>query len=348
MSIELIILILLIIFLVYLLLHQNSNKINNFTTMETLVNLPEANSSTLNHQGISSSEFAKLFNSQHTHIPTSPQHIHIPTSPQYTHIPTSQQTNVDTTGVTCNLVGGEWVASDPAYKCASSTRYWDCSRPTCSWNPGSCSGAQQHPYCADNSGYSVGQSGQGKDYISLANQPYYDQATNTVYATAAVSGSLGIGQQGGPACGKCYEAYVTNKCGNPYYVGGCNNSYNQNAAGTKLVIMDTNFCPDQPACPLTVQDKNAADAHYHFDIALPGGGVGGQNHCQTLYNNQNPTFMKANSISDCSNTSIIPTVLADGCKTYFNNLKQMDNPMIAFKEITCPNNVPSFNKLNGK
>ena len=35
---------------------------------------------------------------------------------------------------------------------SSTTRYWDCSRPTCSWNPEGCKGEYNFPCCANRSG----------------------------------------------------------------------------------------------------------------------------------------------------------------------------------------------------
>lgn len=251
----------------------------------------------------------------------------------------------------CSYQNGKLVSRDPDYKCATSTRYWDCSRPTCSWNPNSCKGTDHFPNCANNSGVSG-------DFASDYNQPYYDPESDTIYATSAVSGSLGITRDGGPACGRCYEIKVDKLCGNPYvkynpnnpYGDGCNAQRNEEAfkANPKIKIINTNMCPDwnpneKKGCPPKIGDINVKGSEYHFDIALPGGGVGAADRCKYQYGPQY-SFSVWNR-NDCMNTSILPQNLRDSCLLYFDRLKAMDNPVIAFKEIPCPN-YSSFRKLN--
>lgn len=250
--------------------------------------------------------------------------------------------------------------------CATTTRYWDCNRPTCSWNPNSCGTTGT---CANCSGCvnQAGTTGCPTGTQASLNNLLYEQ-NGKVYGTAAGSGSLSITSSGGLACGKCYELEITGQCGNPYnYTGtnncnGCQPYVNEAAAGEKLTVMITNSCPDwQPGqncctgctncqgcgggCPPTSQDKNVRGANYHFDIAIPGGGQGAAAACPQGYT------WKVNSVEDCTNPSVLPQDTPEyrnSCLIYYNNLNGMDNPMVAFKEVPCPENIPSYQGLNCK
>ena len=235
--------------------------------------------------------------------------------------------------------------------CATTTRYWDCSRPTCSFNSSSCD-----PGCTDCCANCSG------DPDGVHNSPFNQLflENNMIYGTVAASGSFGLTTNGGPPCGRCYELEITAQCGNPYVCGpnGCNNDNNDDAAGQKLTVMVTNLCPDwQPnvtccegctgcstcgaGCPPIEGNQNIRGATRHFDIAVPGGGQGLQGKCPNQFT-WNPT-----NINDCTNTEILPSIYASGCQIYYNQLKGMDNPMVAFKEIACPNTTP-FLQLNCK
>jgi hypothetical protein len=246
-------------------------------------------------------------------------------------------------GATCALDTNGVLRTADNRLCATTTRYWDCSRPTCSWHP---CGADN---CAACSGAPDGV------HASPANQPLVQDGV--VYVTAAASGSFGINpDSGGPACGECYELEVTGQCGNPYACGqyACDNQKNAGMSGQKFVVMVTNDCPDwQPGgsccsgsgscgggCPPTPQDHNLRGAAHHFDLAIPGGGFGAQGKCSSAYT------WSPRSAGDCAKPDIIPPAYQAGCEAYFNQLGGMDNPMVAFRKISCPAGVASYDALN--
>lgn len=240
---------------------------------------------------------------------------------------------------TCSMRNGVLQTEDGRL-CATTTRYWDCSRPTCSWNPNCGKGGNinDSTTCANFSGDPDGV------HTSIYNQVYL--VDNNVYTTSAASGSFGLTSQGGLPCGKCYELEITGQCGNPYDNGpnACSNT-NEAVKGTKFTTMVTNLCPDWDngkGCPPTPQDKNIRDANHHFDVAIVGGGLGAQGKCND-YRYHLGGDVK--SIQDCSNTNIVDPAFAEGCKVYFTQLGGMDNPMVAFREIQCPN-IPSYQQLN--
>ena len=182
---------------------------------------------------------------------------------------------------------------------ASTTRYWDCSKPTCAWC-GKCKKA-----------------GDG-DYAASWNQ-LFKGSDGKLYGTAATCGSLGQSNSGGD-CKHCYELIVKDG----------------SAKGKTLTVMATNFCPDQPTCPKSPSDKNQYGEHYHFDIAIPGGGVGKADKCDKEYGSKYD--WKVNSKSDCTK---LPTKLQSGCKVWWEELGGMDNPKVDFKKVSCPSELSS-------
>jgi hypothetical protein len=242
----------------------------------------------------------------------------------------------------CSVVNGKLQTADGRL-CATTTRYWDCSRPTASWNPNCGTGGPitKTNNCANYSGADDG----------IHNSPYNAPSTDgkTVFTTSAASGSFGLTQSGGKPCGKCYELEITGQCGNPYDNSqyACDNAKNVSMKGTKFITMVTNLCPDWQSsggnagkgCPPSSNDLNIRGANHHFDVALVGGGFGAQGKCPTNYS------WSPKNVQDCSNTSIVPSQYKSACEIFYNQLGQIDNPMVAFKEVPCPN-TPNYNLLN--
>ena len=103
-----------------------------------------------------------------------------------------------------------------------------------------------------------------------------------------------------------------------------------------MLIKTTNKCPDQPTCPELGQ-RNPRGFAAHFDIAVPGGGVGGQNHC----NEQYPGYFKqpwcdtaADPMCPCND---VPDHLKESCRTFM--ALNLDNPAVEFREVPCPAGV---------
>ena len=76
----------------------------------------------------------------------------------------------------------------------------------------------------------------------------------------------------------------------------------------------------------------------HFDIQMPGGGVGVFDRCSKQFPEVNKgawgaQFGGVNRRSDCSN---LPSVLRSGCFWRFDWFENADNPKITFKKVSCP------------
>ncbi|KAI9338866.1 RlpA-like double-psi beta-barrel-protein domain-containing protein-containing protein [Pilaira anomala] len=189
----------------------------------------------------------------------------------------------------------------------STTRYWDCCKSSCSW-PGKASVSGPVDTCAKN-GISImddnTQSGcnGGSGYMCNNNQPWAVN-DNLAYGFAAahISGS----NEAGWCCG-CYELSFTS---GP-------------VSGKKLVVQVTNTGGDL--------------GHNHFDLQIPGGGVGIFDGCSSQWGSPvggwGNRYGGISSISECD---ALPSQLQPGCKWRFNWFKNADNPTMTFKEVTCP------------
>jgi len=102
------------------------------------------------------------------------------------------------------------------------------------------------------------------------------------------------------------------------------------AAGKELTVMTTNYCPDAGVCPKTPGETNKFGEHYHFDIAIPGGGLGLQGKCSQQYGGGD---WKVNSEADCGK---LPSGIQSGCKLWYSHLNGMENPKVDFQQVSCP------------
>ncbi|KAI8387371.1 endo-beta-D-1,4-glucanase [Blakeslea trispora] len=192
------------------------------------------------------------------------------------------------------------------------TRYWDCCKSSCSW-PGKASVSAPVDVCGKN-GISLldsnAQSGcnGGPGYMCNNNQPWAVN-DNLAYGFAAASIT---GSSESAWCCSCYELTFTS--------GPVN--------GKKMVVQVTNTGGDLGA--------------NHFDLQLPGGGVGVFNGCQSQWGTPSDGWgQRYGGVGSVSECSTLPSALQAGCKFRFNWFKNADNPTMTFKEVTCPAELTS-------
>ncbi|KAF5093029.1 hypothetical protein D0Z00_004281 [Geotrichum galactomycetum] len=191
------------------------------------------------------------------------------------------------------------------------TRYWDCCKPSCSWNG---KADVSSPVAACNAdGKTISdvnaQSGcvGGTSYMCSNQQPF---AVNSTLAFGFVAASM-IGYGESQMCCTCVLM-----------------TFNDGpAAGKQMVAQVTNTGTDLSS--------------NHFDIAMPGGGFGiFANGCPTQWNspasNWGQTYGGVSSAADCKN---LPTELQAGCDWRFDFLDNSDNPSVSFVEIECPSQI---------
>ncbi|EAQ92633.1 hypothetical protein CHGG_00868 [Chaetomium globosum CBS 148.51] len=193
------------------------------------------------------------------------------------------------------------------------TRYWDCCKPSCAW-PGK--GSSTPVGTCDKSDNPLNDGGATKSgcdsgggaYMCSSNSPW---AVNDdlAYGWAAVNIA---GSSESQWCCACYELTFTS---GP-------------VSGKKMIVQATNTGGDL--------------GNNHFDIAMPGGGVGLFNACTDQYgappNGWGDRYGGVHSRSDCDS---FPAKLKDGCYWRFDWFKGADNPAVTFKQVSCPSEISS-------
>ena len=216
------------------------------------------------------------------------------------------------------------------------TRYWDCCKPSCSWQENS--GGNPARQCTnkgktESTDWGGGSVCSGGGLMTCTSQiPFtVDGCDNIGFAFAAVPASNG-GQ-----CGHCYELTFT---GEGHYNSTNANTKTLKKLGKKLIIMATNIGGD-------VQQGQ-------FDIMILGGGVGQFNGCSSMgWGNQGEQYggllsvcekendyaagkMKSCLTSKCNSVFSGDSQAKEGCLFLANFLEAAGNPEHTYKEVECP------------
>ncbi|KAI4957693.1 hypothetical protein J4E86_004832 [Alternaria arbusti] len=201
------------------------------------------------------------------------------------------------------------LATVSAQSTGKTTRYWDCCKGSCAWagkapvtKPIATCDKNDNPLTNLNA-KSGCESGGGEAYMCTDQSPW---AVNDdlAYGFAAVKLA---GKTESDWCCACYEMTFTS---GP-------------VSGKKMIVQTTNTGGD-------LGDN-------HFDIAMPGGGVGIFNACTAQFgappNGWGQQYGGISSRSECDG---FPEKLKPGCQWRFDWFKNADNPSVSFKEVTCP------------
>ncbi|KAK4141856.1 glycoside hydrolase [Dichotomopilus funicola] len=196
----------------------------------------------------------------------------------------------------------------------TTTRYWDCCKPSCAWpGKGSSSPAKtcdksDSPLNDNGSSKSACDSGGGTAYMCTDQSPWA-VSDDLAYGWAAVNIA---GSSESQWCCACYELTFTS---GP-------------VSGKKMIVQATN----------TGGDLNGNQ----FDLAIPGGGVGIFNACTDQWgappNGWGDQYGGIHSQSDCDS---FPESLKAGCNWRFEWFGGADNPGVTFTEVTCPSELTS-------
>lgn len=189
------------------------------------------------------------------------------------------------------------------------TRYWDCCKPSCAW-PGkaqvsepvrTCNRQDLWPSPLDPNAQSA--CGNGEAYTCSNNGPW---AVNDNLAYGFAAAKL-AGKSERDWCCACYELTFTTT----------------ELRGKKMIVQATSTGGDL--------EQN------HFDIAMPGGGVGYYTQgCAKQFPGvwQGAQYGGYTQRSDCDR---LPAgQFRDGCYFRFDWFKNADNPRVDFREVSCP------------
>jgi len=192
------------------------------------------------------------------------------------------------------------------------TRYWDCCKPSCAWD-GKASVNKAVDTC-NIDGTSIDTISYGKNgcedggvsYMCKAQQPW---AVNDNLAYGFAAAKL-VGKGENDWCCACYELTFTNGA----------------ASGKKMIVQATNTGNDL--------------GENHFDIQMPGGGVGIFNGCQKQYgapdNGWGERYGGVGSRDQCN---ALPEAIRGGCHWRFDWFRGADNPTVDFRRVRCPDEL---------
>jgi hypothetical protein len=226
------------------------------------------------------------------------------------------------------------------------TRFWDCCKPHCAWESNVPAGMSPFKSC-------------NIDGVSLNPDPY-DQSGCTdgssymcyKYIPWAVNSTLSYGfgaTSHGDVCGKCFELQFT---GEGYH--GANPDAAA-IAGKRMIIQAINIGHDVEGGQV--------------DIMVPGGGVGAYNGCsdqwgipndqlgaqygglltacQDIYGHQDHEALKncLRSKNDELFRSRGLTQMAEGLDWFIDWFEAADNPVIVYREVSCPQELVNISGM---
>ncbi|KAF2638354.1 glycoside hydrolase [Massarina eburnea CBS 473.64] len=188
------------------------------------------------------------------------------------------------------------------------TRYWDCCKGSCGWS-GKAQVSQPIKSCdksdnplADMAASNACESG-GSAYMCTNQSPW---AVNDSLAYGFAAVKLAGGTESSWCCA-CYKLTFTSGA----------------VKGQQMIVQATNTGGDL--------------GNNHFDLAMPGGGVGIYNACTNQWgapaNGWGAQYGGISSRSECDS---FPEKLKAGCQWRFDWFKGADNPDVSFEKVTCP------------
>ncbi|KAG8794664.1 hypothetical protein FRC16_010411 [Serendipita sp. 398] len=192
------------------------------------------------------------------------------------------------------------------------TRYWDCCKPSCSWtgkaavsSPVRTCDSMQNTLGPDVKSGCDG----GSAFTCADNQPWA-VSDSLAYGFAAVKLS---GSSESQWCCQCYQLTFTS---GP-------------ASGKTMIVQATNTGGDLGS--------------NHFDLLMPGGGVGIFNGCNAQYGSWNggAQYGGVSSKDQCAN---LPSIVQPGCGWRFDWFQGSDNPTVEWKAVQCP---AALTKISG-
>lgn len=210
----------------------------------------------------------------------------------------------------CSTILPEAEAAEPAAQSGVSTRYWDCCKPSAAW-PGKASVSAPISTCAKDGKTRVDpntKSGcDGGTAFMCANQQPWAVSANLSYGFAAAN--IAGGSEATWSCA-CYKLDFTSAP----------------LVGKSMIVQVTNTGSDLGS--------------NHFDLQIPGGGVGIFNGCSAQYGAPADGWgNRYGGVSSASQCSTLPADLQPGCNWRFNWFQNADNPRYTYSRVKCPKEI---------
>ncbi|KAI4595903.1 hypothetical protein KJ359_006542 [Pestalotiopsis sp. 9143b] len=190
----------------------------------------------------------------------------------------------------------------------TTTRYWDCCKPSCAWS-GKASVSAPVDTCDKNDSVlsdvdTKSACDGGTAYTCTDNSPWaVSDSLAYGFAATAISG----GSESSWCCA-CYKLTFTSGA----------------VSGKTMIVQSTNTGGDLGS--------------NQFDILIPGGGVGIFDGCTSEFGSALPgaQYGGVSSRSDCDS---MPSSLVAGCQFRFDWFGGADNPGVTFEQVQCPSEI---------
>ncbi|KAF7263922.1 hypothetical protein GWI33_000903 [Rhynchophorus ferrugineus] len=196
----------------------------------------------------------------------------------------------------------------------TTTRYWDCCKPSCAWKENVQTASPVRSCAADgvtgvNASVKSGCDDGGTSYVCNNQQPWV--ASNSL-AYGFVAASFSGGTDNSKCC-ICLQLDFTGSL-----------------SGKSMIVQVTNTGSDLGT--------------NHFDIQMPGSGVG--IFTRGCYSQWNAPWsgwgQQYGGVSSDSECYQLPSQLQSGCHFRFNWFQNADNPQVNFQQVTCPSALTSI------
>ncbi|MCJ1245963.1 hypothetical protein MMC30_003167 [Trapelia coarctata] len=186
----------------------------------------------------------------------------------------------------------------------TTTRYWDCCKPSCAWNELDRLGISSPVKTCDINdkpldSYNVQSGCAGGGAYMCSDQTPWEVTPDLAYGFAAVSTTKN-------ACCQCYQLTFTS---GP-------------VAGKKMIVQATNTGGDV--------------AGTQFDLAIPGGGMGANDGCSKSWGSTPVVWGAKFGGAPTNECASMPSRLQPGCNFRWGWLNGADNPTVDWKEVSCP------------
>ncbi|KAI0024050.1 K-family cellulase [Xylariomycetidae sp. FL0641] len=189
----------------------------------------------------------------------------------------------------------------------TTTRYWDCCKPSCAWSEKADVSAPVTTCDKSDSPLTDPDVKSGCDggsaFTCTDNSPW---AVNDTLAYGFAATTVSGGSESSWCCA-CYELTFTSTA----------------LAGKKMIVQATNTGGDLSS--------------NQFDILIPGGGVGLFDGCTPEFGAPLPgqTYGGVSDASGCDDPNM-PASLKEGCQFRFGWYMGADNPNVDFRQVQCP------------
>ena len=185
----------------------------------------------------------------------------------------------------------------------TTTRYWDCCKPSCAWamssltNPVTVCDASDKPL-ASGANTASGCAG-GSAYMCSSQSPWA-VSDSLAYGFAAVSSANSAN------CCSCYKLTFTSTA----------------IKGKTMIVQATNTGGDVGAT--------------QFDLAMPGGGFGIFDGCSTEWGAKSAVWGAQYGGPSTNTCSQFPKALQPGCGFRWDWMEGADNPTVDWETVACP------------